>query len=85
MRTGVDWRDDVSGVVTVPKMKSTVTEVSEEGKAILKAAAASGGTIMRQRYHGGQAKRARRRALIPDQHPRTIAKWMGGLEDLQRR
>ena len=40
---------------------------------------------MRQRYLSGQAIQAGRRALIPDQHPRTIAKWMGGLEDLQRR
>ena len=85
MRTGADWRDDVSGVVTVPKMKSTAMEVSEEGKAILNAAAASDGIILRQLYHGGQAIQAGRRALIPDQHPRTIAKWMGGLEDLQRR
>ena len=35
MRTGVDWRDDVSGVANVPRMKSTATELSEEGKAIL--------------------------------------------------
>ena len=69
MRTGVDWRDDVS----------------EEGKAILKATAASDGKNMRRRYHRGQAIQAGRRALIPDQPPRTIAKWMGGLEDLQRR
>ena len=69
MRTGADWRDDVS----------------EEGKAILKAVAASDGIIMRQRYHRGQAIQAGLRALIPDQHPRTIAKWVGGLEDLQRR
>ena len=85
MRTRVGWRDDVSGVANVPKKKSTATELSEEGKAILKAVAASDGTIMSLRCHGCQAIQAGRRALIPDQHPRTIAKWMGGLEDLQRR
>ena len=69
MRTGADWRD----------------EVSEEGKAILNATVASDGKNMRQRYHRGQVIQAGLRALIPDQHPRTIAKWVGGLEDLQRR
>ena len=84
-RTCVDWRDEITGVVTVPKLKSTATELPEEGKAILKAAAAHDGTIMCQRYHGGQAIQAGRTALIPDQNPRTVARWMGGLEDLRRR
>ena len=83
--TSVDWRDEIAGVVTAPKTKSTATELSEEAKAILKAAAADDGTIMRQRYLGGQAMQAGRETLIRDQDPRTVARWMGGLEDLQRR
>ena len=82
---GVDWREEITGVVTAPKTKSTATELSEEAKAILKAAVADDGTIMCQRYLGGQAMQAGREVLIRDQDPRTVARWMGGLEDLQRR
>lgn len=82
---GVDWREEITGVVTAPKMKSTTTELSEEAKAILKAAVADDGTIMRQRYLSSQAIQAGREVLIRDQDPRTVARWMGGLEDLQRR
>ena len=82
---GVDWRDDIAGVVTAPKTQSTATELSEEAKAILKAAVAGGGITMHRRYGGGQAIQAGRKSLIPDQAPRTIASWVGGLEDLQRR
>ena len=81
----VDWRDEIAGVVTVPRTKSTATELSEEAKAILKAAVAGGGAITHRRYIGGQALQAGRKTLIPDQDPRTIASWVGGLEDLQRR
>ena len=82
---GVDWRDDIAGVVTIPKTASTATELSEEAKAILKAAVAGGGIIMHRRYIGGQEIQAGHESLIPDQDPRTIARWVGGLEDLQRR
>ena len=81
----VDWRDDITGVVTLPKTKSTATEISEEAKAILKAAVADDGTIMCQRHFGNEAIQAGRQALIQDTDPRTVASWMGGLEDLQRR
>lgn len=60
-------------------------ELSEEAKAILKAAAADGGTIMHRRYYGGEEIQAGGESLIPDQDPRTVARWVGGLEDLRRR
>lgn len=81
----VDWREEIAGVVTVPRTKSTATELSEEAKTILKAAVAGGGIIMHRRYMGGQAIQAGRESMISDQDPRTIARWVGGLEDLQRR
>ena len=81
----VAWRDEIAGVVTAPKTKSTATKLSEEAKAILKAAADGDGIIMRMRYLGGQVIQAGGKALIPDQDPRTVASWVGGLEDLQRR
>jgi len=81
----VDWRDGITGVVTLPKTKSTSTELSDEAKAILKAAAAGDGRIMHVRYMGGEEIQAGGKTMIPDKDSRTIALWVGGLEDLQRR
>jgi hypothetical protein len=83
--TVVDWREGIEGVVTVPKSKSTSTELSDEAKTILKAAASSDGHIMCLRDSGGQTVQVGGKQLIPDQTPRTVARWVGGIEDLQRR
>ena len=83
---GVDWRDGIAGVVTASKTKSTATELSEEAKAILKAAVSGDGRIMHQRNLGGAENiQAGGTKLIPQQDRRTVASWVGGLEDLQRR
>ena len=34
---------------------------------------------------GGQIIQTSGKQLIPDGNPRTIARWIGGVEDLQRR
>lgn len=81
----VDWREEITGIATAPKTKSTSTELSAEAVAILKAAAAADGRIMHFRYGGGEDIQIGSRNMIPDQDSRTIARWVGGLEDLQRR
>lgn len=81
----VDWRSEITGVVTAPKTKSTSVELSAEAKLILKTAVTGGGQIVHIRYQGGEAIQANGKSLIPDQDARTIARWVGGLEDLQRR
>jgi len=82
----VDWRDEITGVVTVPKSRSTLTELSDEGKAILRAAASTdNGTILHTRTMGGEQIQAGGKAMVPEKHPRTVARWVGGLEDLCRR
>ena len=81
----VDWRDGIAGVVTAPKTRSTATELSEEAKIVLKAAVGSNGIIMRPRRMSGQDIRAGGQSFIPDGDSRTIARWVGGLGDLQRR
>ena len=81
----VDWRDHITGVVTSPKTKSTSTELSEEAKAILKEATSGDGRIMHLRYHSGDKIHMNGKNVIPDQNPRTVALWVGGLEDLRRR
>jgi len=81
----VDWRDEITGVVTVPKTKSTSTELSDEAKAILRAAVAGDGRLMHLRYMGGEEIQAGGQPMIPDKDSRSIARWVGGLEDLRRR
>jgi len=81
----VDWRTEIADVVIASKTKSTSTELSPEGKAILKAAAVGDGGIMHTRWLGGEDIQAGGKSMIPDQEARTIARWLGGLEDLQRR
>ena len=80
----VDWRDDITGVVQLPRANSTTTALSEEAISILKSAAGDG-RIMHIRMSGGDHLQAGGKQMIPDQETRTVAKWVGGLEDLQRR
>jgi hypothetical protein len=84
----VDWREGITGVVTKPKTKSTSTELSDEAKAILKAAIAADGQLMYLQRMGGAVMAgtvicAGEQSLIPDEDHRTIARWVGGLEDLK--
>jgi hypothetical protein len=81
----VDWREGITGVVTVPKIKSTSTELSSEAKTILKVAASGDGHILCHGSFGGQTVQVGSKQMIPDQSPRTVALWVGGVEDLQRR
>lgn len=82
----IDWRSEITDVVTAPKIKSTSTELSTEAIAILKAAVAGDGRILHTRYIGGEGIHVGGKpSMIPDHDARTIARWVGGLEDLQRR
>jgi hypothetical protein len=81
----VDWREGIAGVVTVPKIKSTSTELSAEAKTILKVAASGDGHILCHRSFGGETVQVGDKQMIPDQSHRTVALWVGGVEDLQRR
>ena len=81
----VDWRNDITGIVTVSKTKSTSTQLSDEAKTILKAAVAGSGKISRSPYLNGEDIEVGGQSMIPDIDPRTIARWFGGLEDLRRR
>jgi hypothetical protein len=71
--------------VATPKIKSTVSELSNEAKAILTVAAKGDGLIMHLKHLGGELIQTSGKSLIPDADARTIARWVGGLEDLRRR
>ena len=80
-----DWREEIEGVATRPETKSTSSELSTEAKKLLKEAAAGDGSIIYNRYFGGEDIQANGKNMIPDGNPRTIALWKGGIEDLLRR
>ncbi|MEO1498499.1 MAG: toll/interleukin-1 receptor domain-containing protein [Planctomycetota bacterium] len=85
IKTGpVSWRDSI-GVLADVVGDSTTTELSEEAAAILLAAVEDDGRVMHSRYMGGESLHAGRKSMISDPSPRTVAKWLGGLEDLLRR
>jgi hypothetical protein len=79
-----DWREGIGGVIASPKIKSTVAELSPEAKTILIAAKGEG-RIMHLKHLGGEIIQTGGKSLIPDDDARTIARWVGGLEDLRRR
>jgi len=82
----VEWREGIDGVVTVPKIKSTSTELSAEAKTILKEAASGDGRIFCHKGFGGPTIQVGGKKIIPVQSlPRIVALWIGGIEDLQRR
>ena len=81
----VDWREGITGVVKLPQASSTTAELSPEAVAILQEAANGNGRIMHLRDSGGEHLQADRKSMIPDQSARTVAAWVGGLEDLLRR
>lgn len=82
-------RDRGSGVTggtsTPTKGPSELPDVSEEAKAILRAAAAAAGdgVIVYCRTFVGESIEAGGEELVPDQEPRTVARWKAGFRELQ--
>lgn len=84
-RANDDGHNEVPDFVAALKAESSSGDLTAEAKAILKASAAGNGIIIYRHHSRGQDIQAGGGSLIPDQRPRTIATWMGGLEDLQHR
>ena len=80
----VEWRDENTTVATRTEMPSRIAGLSEEAKALLREAVDGDGEIRRIRILGGQIIQVSRKSLIPDDNPRTIARWLDGLKELQR-
>ena len=82
----VAWRSGVTdGTVALTKGPSEQPDISKEAKAILCAAAADNGVIMHIRTMGGESIQTGRDSLVPDQKPRTVARWKAGIGELQER
>ena len=81
----VEWKPNISGVVSSPKIKSTSTELSLEAKEILQKAVSGDGRIVIHTSMAGKQLLVGSTFIAPSNDPRTTALWFGGLEDLQRR
>ncbi len=55
---------------------------SFEARSILQEAVCGDGLISLTRTFGGKSIDTNGKTMIPDREPRTIAQWVGGLEEL---
>ena len=80
-------QDEVTAVATGPETPFRTAALSDEAKAMLREAArdSSDGTIMNDPSLNDHHIYAGREQMIPNQEPRIVARWKGGIEDLQRR
>ena len=78
----VEWRDEVTGPAKETQLESAIAEFSSEAKSILQEAVRGDGLISHTRSYGRQSISTNGKAMIPDQKSRTIARWVGGLEEL---
>ena len=60
------------------------TTASFEARSILQEAVCGDGLISLTRTFGGQSIDTNGKTMIPDRKPRTVAQWVGGLEELGR-
>ena len=56
--------------------------MSYEARSILQEAVRGDGLISLTRTFGGQSIATNGKAMMPDQKSRTVAQWVGGLEEL---
>ena len=81
----VEWRSNLADA-TIPRAKiPEPVGLSNEAQAILKKGAVGDGYIYYFQTFDGTDIQAGSVPMIPDNNPRTIARWVGGLEDLQER
>lgn len=80
----VDWREEATDIVETRKEPPVASGLSEEAMAILQEAAKADCLIHILRTLGGVRIQIGGKVMNQDQKLRTIARWEGGLEDLQR-
>jgi TIR domain len=82
----IDWREDIKSKLQTTEVKSKSVELSKEAKAILLTATEGNGEILLLNTANGQHLHVNNECIIPaEEHdPRTIALWVGGLNDLGR-
>ena len=78
----VEWRDDVTEPAEKPQLRIPIVTLSYEARSILREAVRGDGLISLTRTFGGQSIATNGKAMIPDEKSRTVARWVGGLEEL---
>lgn len=83
--TSVDWREKNEDIDTIKQQIPLQNQLSEEAKALLlKGAESKNGRVTRLKHSQGVVIGVKNSDnLIPNQEPRTVAKWQGALEELQ--
>ena len=83
--TGIEWRDEELAVITAPEHTDQVTQLVDESKVILQEAAGGDGDglILSLHTFGGRTIQTNGKSLIPNQEPKTVARWLDGLQDLE--
>ena len=80
----VDWKEEATNIVKTREVSPAASGLSEEAMAILREAAKADGLIHIRRPIGNVRIHIGGKIMNQDQKPRTIARWEGGLEELQR-
>lgn len=80
----VEWRDESKEPTEKPQPGSPIVEPSYEARSILREAVRGDGLISHIRTLGGRFITTNGKGMIPDEKPRTIAQWVGGLDELAR-
>ena len=76
----VERRNDVKA----PFPKPIGKELSREAKSILREASLGDGLIASTRTNGCRSITINGSSIVPNQEPRTVARWVGGIEELER-
>ena len=79
-----DWKEGVTSIIETRKTPSTTSGLSEEAKIILREAAGADCFIYYIRTLGGTRIQVNGKIMNQDEKPRTLARWEGSLEELQR-
>ena len=82
----IESQDEITAVAARPEMPSRIAGLSDEAKALLLEAAREGGdgTVIDEPLLNYHYIHASREQMIPNQEPRTVARWKGGLKQLER-
>lgn len=80
----IDWKGGTADIVETRKGPSIASELSEEAKTILREAAKTDSLIVKFGGLRNLQIQIGEKRLNQDDKPRTIARWEGGFEELQR-
>ena len=80
-----DWKGETTSILETREQSSIDSGLSEEAKTILQETVKSDGSIYYIQTLGGTRIQVNGKEMNQDQKPRTLARWKGGLEDLQWR